>query len=271
MVRLVVASRNLRLYHSALKYFKSITRIKGVWPGEPISPEVRVVLTTLEEEADIKKFYGDKTIAVSNPDLSQMDDEFFIQIMLKLRQVRKEIERLLIGIDPGKITGISLQADGMLLVAEEIEITKVPGRIFSLVGSFPAEKTFIKIGDNPNYGQPLILKLINKMLDFSEQEGISLYLINEASTTKNEWKISNDHRTAALKIALREGKKVTSIAEAQENLPKISKGRLREIQNWSRQMSKSITISAYLASCVAKGEMTLNKAIKLQKERDAEK
>ncbi|MFX0062005.1 MAG: hypothetical protein ACFFC7_07435, partial [Candidatus Hermodarchaeota archaeon] len=108
------------------------------------------------------------------------------------------------------------------------------------------------------------------LMDFSRQTGISLHLINEAETTKKRWN-TVDHKTAATKIAQREGKELSSLEDVQKNLPEISRGRLREIQNWSRQQSKSITISAHLASCVAKGEISLQEAIDLQKERKIEK
>ena len=68
----------------------------------------------------------------------------------------------------------------MILVAEELEIDEVPRRVFQFLNMFPAMKTLIKVGDNPHYRQRLILKLINGVMDFSRQTGISLHLINEA-------------------------------------------------------------------------------------------
>ncbi|MFX1251720.1 MAG: hypothetical protein ACFFCZ_08930 [Promethearchaeota archaeon] len=270
MAKLVVASRNMRLYYSALKYFGKVGSVEGIWPVKTLDPNVRVVLTTPEEAEEVKKTYWDKMIILPHPDLEKVSEKLRTQIILKLKQDKKHVYQVLIGIDPGEITGISLQADGMILVAEELEIEEVPRRIFQLLKVFPAIKTLIKVGDNPNYGQRLILKLINGLMDFSRQTGVSLHLIDEAETTKKRWN-TVDHKTAATKIAQREGKELSSLEDFQKKLPEISRGRLKEIQNWSRQQSKSITISAHLASSVAKGEISLREAIDRQKEKKNEK
>ncbi|MFX0061986.1 MAG: hypothetical protein ACFFC7_07330, partial [Candidatus Hermodarchaeota archaeon] len=164
MAKLVVASRNMRLYYSALQYFGKLVSVEGIWPVQTLDPDVRVVLTTPEEAEEVKKAYRDKMIVLPHPDLEKVGEQLRAQIILKLKlklkQDKKHVYQVLIGIDPGKITGISLQADGMILVAEELEIDEIPRRVFQFLKMFPATKTLIKVGDNPQYGQRLILKLI---------------------------------------------------------------------------------------------------------------
>ena len=81
-------------------------------------------------------------------------------------------------------------------------------------------------------------------------------IVDEAGTTKR----MEDDIEAAIEIAFGKGKEIRFLSEIRP-----THGDLKRIQDESRILSGSITISEELAELVAKGEMSLEEAIRRQK------
>jgi len=167
---------------------------------------------------------------------------------------RNDINQVVIGIDPGKNPGVAVLEDGQVSEVYHVPARDVPGLVRKILENYPGKDIVIRIGD----GARLVgTRLINSILDM----GVNVEVVDETGTSPSmgsglhSFEVSDI--IAAINIARLKGNRVGK----QEVEP--SMGEIKRIQEYSREYSSGKTsIPRDLARKVAKGEMTVEEAIK---------
>jgi hypothetical protein len=163
-----------------------------------------------------------------------------------------EIKTLIIGIDPGSTPGIAVLADHLLIDSAAVES---PEEVVGLVGDFmkvyPSNQVLVRIG----HGDRTVRnRIFNSIWDL----GIPIEIVDESGTST---KSNQKDIDAAIEIALTPGYRPV---KKQPVAP--SEGEIADIQRKSRIRSNGeLTISRSLAGSVAKGEISMERAIEQQK------
>jgi hypothetical protein len=207
---------------------------------ESVPQNVGVIITTEEER---------EKIDFSNLVVASKDIELTIDIAQRSLKGKEIYEKLIIGIDPGKRPGIAIIGDGEILATAQVSSPeKVKERIFRALKSYPAGDKIIRIGHGDTTHRNRIINSLSSL-------GLKIEISDETRTTRISETPDID---AAIDIALKSGVEVTGKIKVEP-----TSGELRDIQRRSRIESKGrVTISKEEAKCVAKGEMTLEEAIK---------
>lgn len=188
-------------------YFLAVNELKqrnipfySLIPGEPISSEVKAVITTEQEKHLISH---EKILAFS--DETQLDE-----VMSEITKVilgKKNYEKIVIGIDPGEVFGLSAVADGKVFDKENCYsarevVTKIKNVLKNV--DLTATNVDIKIGN----GVPAYKELI-AALDIAVPSQVVLEVVDEFGTngTSKENKRSRRlrHISSASRIAARSG------------------------------------------------------------------
>jgi hypothetical protein len=210
--------------------------------GGEVPASVGVVLTSEEERAKVR--FG--KVAASN------DPEEAINIAKCLLAGGVKYHTIVVGIDPGKRTGVALFGEGKLLATEEVISPElVPGVLSRLLRCLDYHRSIARVGHgDPTRGQRII-RGIWGMVDEVE-------LVDETGTTMRTVRPDID---AAKRIAMTKG---VGVEKAPEVEP--TPGEIKDIQRLSRIESKgSVTITTELAESVALGKLTLTDAIARQR------
>lgn len=209
----------------------------------PVPTYINVVLTT--EEA-IRNVQLERIVRIEG------DVESAVERAVNLDQGKPLYERLVIGIDPGKRPGICICGDGEILRTYHAHtLSKVTDFVRKTLVIYHYRSAIVRIG----HGAPTQRNiLINSMLDLD----IEMEVVDETSTS--EGKCAPDIQ-AAIYISRSRGKPI------RKRMPvKPCEGEVRDIQRISRIESKGeLTISKNLARKVAKGQLDMSDAIKVQK------
>lgn len=209
---------------------------------ETAPANVGVIITT-EEERDRVAF--DRIV-------TDVDPEQAISKALVLLSGEQDVKELIIGIDPGKRPGFAAIGDGRILrtaIAESPEAVR--GLVDEVVGTHPSAEVVVRIGHGDRTNRN---RIFNRLWD----DGHRLEIVDERNTTKRSQTPDED---AAVEIAMTPGYKPCKRQDVEPG-----EGEIRNIQRLSRlESSGKVTVSRDLAKMVAKGEMTMEDAIALQK------
>ena len=236
-------------------FYELVRRLKE--KGEPfvsisltgeVPPGVGVVITTEEER---KKLHFSAVV-------TEKDPERAIDVAKCMLVGGTKYRTLIIGIDPGKNTGLAIFGEGKLLVAETVRSTgKVAEVLERYLHCLDYGKAVARVGHGDPTNRDRIMRAIWGLVDEIE-------LVDETGTTQ---RTQAPDVGAARRIAMAKGRRVE---EAPEVMP--TAGELRDIQRLSRIESEgSITISSELANAVAKGDMTLREAVRSQRKLSPER
>ena len=196
---------------------------------------------------------------------------------------------LLVSIDPGqKNIGIAYFLDRKLLFTEELfEKEDIISRINLIILSLNPKNVEIKLGAGNLRSLRDVLRLVmDKNNEIKLEKDVQILLVDEAGTSKKNLlkyyykdyqKIrgfpnfkKSKHEQSAITIGIREGK-ILSDPERILN-KKAHRSELKHIQRLSRKKSNGkISVSRDLSRDVYKGKITLDKALKMQKERKNKK
>lgn len=235
-------TKDFRLYHDLVRALKRRDlAFMSLSFEDDIPPNVGVIITTSEEIDDI----------VFESKVACKDVGMAIAESIRVLKGKERFEELVIGIDPGAKPGIAVVGDGIVLETrgasspEEVaELTK------DIVACYPADFVGLRIG----HGDPTNRNRIINSLSSKEYQ---IEIVDERGTTPRS---DTPDQEAAIGIAFIRGhpaKRKYSISP--------SPGEIKDLQTRSRVQSKGkITISKSLAGKVAKGELTLDEAIKRQ-------
>lgn len=183
-----------------------------------------------------------KVLVVKDGDTSEEISINFLRLLM----MGKRYQEVTIGIDPGERIGVCIIGDGGRLwdglIFSPREVIDLLTPLRRVVES---RLYLIRIGN----GAPLYRdEIINGLIDL-----FPLEMVDEEKLPRSD----NDVESAYL-IAITPGYRMREKVEH-----RISKGEITKIQEESRKVTGRITISKELAEKVARGEMTLEKAIEL--------
>ncbi|MFH1774484.1 MAG: hypothetical protein ABH874_05960 [Methanobacteriota archaeon] len=212
--------------------------------GQEIPSRVSVVLTTTQER---KKINFPKVV-VHDDAQTAVNEALRI-----LKGFGTRHRRLIVGIDPGRKPGMAVVGDSKVIETYNLNSPEdVLRRIRDVLAMHSAGEIVIRVGEGGGIYKLRILKLLQENLR------TRIETVDETSTTPP----GKSNAAAAVNIALKEGR---PLDEKIELSPKS--GEIKNLQQESRALSGNITISKKLAEEVAKGRLSLEKALEIQKNR----
>ena len=164
-------------------------------PGQLPPLDIRVIVAAQTEAAAF-----DRRLVLFREDSDPRDvvDKALLLLLGKTR-----FRELVIGIDPGKQTGLAVLGDGFLIEADTY--TRFPAlveEVKRIIHAFPFEKVIIKIGDGAKeHGQTLLTAFLSGLPSFVETQ-----IVEEDRTNDYGWSSVeglSKNTAAALRIALR--------------------------------------------------------------------
>lgn len=175
--------------------------------------------------------------------------------------LREHYDELIIGIDPGEKPGLAVVGDGSVVhVARLNSPEAVKKALKDILRIYSCKRVRIKVGNGGGVFRLRLLKVLQESFSFD------IEIVNEHATTpslgRGDVQPSIRDIIAAINIALKQGRKLKERVEIKATL-----GEIKNIQRDSRQRSGNITISRALAERVAKGELTMERAIELHIQR----
>jgi hypothetical protein len=169
-------------------------------PGESVPAETKVIITTAKE----KPLISHDKILVYN---AATEPTAVVNEAVKILQGKEAYEKIVIGIDPGEVTGLAVIADGKLNQSKAcLNTHEVIKEVQALTANinFAVTETVVKIGN----GVPLYKELLAE-LDSMLPSNVVLEIVSEAGTDRLTHR--DKHRrglrdiTSAIRIAGREG------------------------------------------------------------------
>ncbi len=241
-----VMTEDFRLYHDLVAELK--TRdipFVSLSFSRRIPENVGVVVTSRKEAERVRRPH-----VVAEGDLGAA-----IARAVQVLQGKTEWEEVLVGIDPGAEPGVAVVGDGQVLATYHAPTPEgVAGIVREALGTFPSGRRRVRIGHGDRTNR-------NRILNALAREGLPTEIVDEAGTTDRTQDPDVD---AAIKIAFVSGVRATPPYDVEP-----TPGEVREIQRRSRVSSEGgVTISKDLASRVARGEFTLDEAIRKQRHQE---
>jgi len=171
-------------------------------PNERVPTNVRVVITTEEEQPLIKH---EKVLTLKEG----IEPEALINQAIQAAQGKEHFQKIVIGIDPGEVFGLAVLADGKVVETGNcFDIEETGNKIRSILKNFKKgsmTSILVKIGDGvPEYKDKLI-----QALDGTLPSNVVLQIVREAGT--NQYISGTKHRRglrdiiSAVKISGRNG------------------------------------------------------------------
>lgn len=185
-------------------YFHVVNMLKenglpffSLLPGDVVPAEVKVVITTQQEKPKIS--FRRVLVFTSEDDL----DSLMSQVTISL-QGKERYEKMVVGVDPGEVTGVAVIADGKLVdKANCLSTREVVIKLKSILKNvnLSATPVKIKIGNGATY------KELIETLDNTLPENVTLEVVSEAGTNLplNKRGRGVRHITSASRIAARAG------------------------------------------------------------------
>ena len=166
---------------SGKSYFLIVNKLRArnigfisLVPGDPVPTEVRVVITTEKEKEKIN--HEKKLIFESEAQLDLLLDE-----LVKLLEGKQGYEKIVIGIDPGKVSGLAVIADGKIKETRNcFGIQEIQSTIQEMLKNIDeSTAVYIKIGNGvPEYKD--LLEALNSALPVK----VILEVVSEAGTNR---------------------------------------------------------------------------------------
>jgi len=180
-------------------------------PGEGISSEVKVVITTENEQHLI---HHRRVLTVKEP----IDPAAVVNQAIRILQGCESCRKILIGVDPGSVIGLAVLADGKVIDTDNcLDTEEAAEKLKSVIEEVDNEHqatVLVRIGD----GVPECRDILLRALDNALPPKVRLETVTEAGTTSQTGDAK--HRrglrdiTSAIMIAGRAG---TSLARRNVN------------------------------------------------------
>ena len=194
--RIALATVSGRAYYRLVNELKArkIPFLSQI-PGEKIPPNIRVVITTQKERH-----------LISHPNILTYDDEIdpamVVNKAICIAQGKQSYDRVVIGVDPGKMVGIAVLADGNLLETMTCSnLNEAVNAVLKALNNAPSTLSIVKVGD----GVPSYTKKLLRSLDDALPEEVKIEVVSETGTTTIHQKGMKDV-IAAAKIGERRGR-----------------------------------------------------------------
>ncbi len=165
-------------------------------------------------------------------------------------------EALVLGIDPGPKPGFAVLGDGKVIHSELLrspeDVLEASNRA---LGTYSGKSVTFRVGRGGGVYKARILKILQENFD------TTIEVVDESHTTPMDaGAASLKDIAAAINIAMKQGRLLKQKIEVSP-----TDGEIKNIQRDSREISGNITINKELAERVAKGEITIDEAIKTQR------
>jgi hypothetical protein len=168
---------------SGKAYFLIVNELKernidflSLIPSDPVPAEAKVVITTEKE----KHLISHERILVYDNDASPST---VINEAMKVLQGKESYEKIVIGIDPGEVSGLAVIADGKVNETGNcFSVQEVVDKVKNILKDFDVSSTAVsvKIGNGvPAY------KILLEMLDTALPPEVILEVVSEAGTDRN--------------------------------------------------------------------------------------
>ena len=246
MKRIGLLTQDAKTYYEMLRVLRDRElKFISLEFGEPMPSNVGVVISTLEERDSVP---FDFVVIESDPEAA-------VSMALKTLSGDRDINDLMIGIDPGTKPGVAAVGDGVVLDKLQAKSPEAVGDIVDrIIREHPSAKLKIRIGNGDRINRN---RIFNRLWD----DGHPVEIVDETNTTPRSRTPDED---AAVEIALTAGYRPDR-RQRIEPCP----GEIRNIQRLSRLESDgAITVSKNIAARVAGGHISLTEAIALQKNGD---
>lgn len=146
-------------------------------PNDPVPAEIRVVITTDEERHLINH---EKILTYQRG----TEPEELVNEALQTAQGKEQFSRVVIGIDPGKVFGLAVLADGKVIETANCfslkEILEKVKKVLKSLMNIPVATISIKIGD----GVPACKERLLGALDKALPSEVILESVSEAGTDR---------------------------------------------------------------------------------------
>lgn len=239
-----------RFYYEAVRELKDRdVEFLTLALDDEIPSIVGVVLTSEEEREHI-----DFPEVVGINDIKAAVDE-----CLRIESgLKTGYENLILGIDPGLKPGFAVLGDEKVVHVELLgspeDILEVSKR---MLNTYSGKRITFRVGRGGGVYKARILKILQENFNFP------IEVVDETNTTPLFGRgTAVKDIIAAVNIALKRGR---VLREKIEVSPKD--GEIRNLQKDSRIISRNITINKKLAKRVAKGELTIEEAIEIQRKK----
>jgi len=241
-----VMTEDFRLYHDLVAELKARDiPFVSLSFSRRIPENVGVIVTSPKEAERVRRPH-----VVAEADIGAA-----IARALQVLQGKTRWEEVLVGIDPGAEPGVAVVGDGQVLATYHAPSPEgVAGIVREALGTFPSLRRRVRIGHGDRTNR-------NRILNALAREGLPTEIVDEAGTTD---RTQDPDVGAAIKIAFVPGVRATPPYDVEP-----TPGEVREIQRRSRVTSEGgVTISKDLASRVARGEISLDEAIRKQRHQE---
>ena len=171
-------------------------------PNDPIPIEIKVVITTEEEQ---RLMNHEKILAYREG----VNPEALLNEALQILQGKDHYEKIVIGIDPGEVFGLAVLADGKVIETENcFSIEETLGKVKNILNSL--ERTLVtsvsvKVGDGVLTYKEKLLRVLDDALPLN----VTLESVSEVGTDRylNQTKHRRGLRdiVSAIRIAGRNG------------------------------------------------------------------
>ncbi len=211
--------------------------------SEPIPANISVIMTTERERHRVP---FDRVVWDADPDRA-------IAKAKSMLAGEDGVKELTIGIDPGQTTGIAVLAEGAVIAQIIVPRPEdVRGAVYDIIERYEPSTVLIRVGNGDRTNRNRIFNILWDMGYISE-------IVDERNTTR---RARARHEDAAVEIALKPG-----YAPRKKQRISPGPGEIRNIQRLSRISSDGeITVSKELAGRVATGNISMDEAIRIQKE-----
>ncbi len=169
---------------------------------------------------------------------------------------RAGYENLILGIDPGLKPGFAVLGDGKVVNAELLgspeAVLEASKRVFAI---YSGKEVTFRVGRGGGVYKARTLKVLQENFD------CPIEVVDESKTTPIFGRgTAVKDIIAAVNIALKQGRVLREKVEVRP-----TEGEIRNLQKDSRITSGNITINKGLARRVARGELTIEEAIEMQR------
>lgn len=237
-----------------LFYYEAVKELKDrgvefltLGMDDEIPSIVGVVLTTQEERGKIDF----KEIASSAKVKEAVDEA-----LRTLNGMTSTFDSITLGIDPGLKPGFAVLGDGKVVHAELLgspeDILETSKRVLD---TYSGKIITFRVGRGGGVYKERILKTLQENFD------LPIEVVDESHTTPVNGAASTARDiVAAINIALKQGRTLKQKIEVSP-----TPGEIKNIQKRSRKLSGNITINKKLAERVARGEISIEEAIEVQR------
>jgi len=242
-----ILTEDFRMYHDLISALKEMDiPFHSLSFSEDIPPSIGVIITS---RAELPKVEFDRVVT------ADIGIQFAIHMARKLLSGKEACGEIVIGIDPGRRPGVAVIGDGTVL---HTAMARDPEDVLNIVEiailMYPAERVRVRIGHGSVTERNRIINVLAPLRLDTE-------IVDEKSTTNKLSRTADVD--AAIEIAFSPG----YIADRKYAVIPTD-GELRDIQRRSRlQSGQNVTISRGLAEGVAKGRLTMDEALELQRRR----